>query len=414
MKASEVRAQERRRAARAAAAAEEGAVQLALPEGDRPAREHQPGARRSAATSRGSRRSSPRAGGGRPGSADHAAPGSPGHRGQRQGRQDDRRPGRAPGDASARTRSTSAARRSTRRTTRPTATRSATWSGSRSAGRSPSASAGKWCGNRPAEPAPAGELRTGTMIQSETEPRGRRQLRRAPGAVHPRARRLAAQVGRRIGDVIVVAVKEAIPRGKVKKGDVHKAVIVRTAKEIHRPGRQRDPLRSQRRGADQRPGRADRHPDLRAGDARAARQAVHEDHLAGAGGALRPVRIWHEDQVMTKKFKIKKGDRVVVMTGRDRGKQGEVLRVLRAEDRLVVQGVNMVKRHQRPAAGHPGGIIDKEAPIHISNVAHVDPRRQPADPGRLQVPRRRPQGALRQALRRSHRPLGDARHGPTV
>ncbi len=74
-----------------------------------------------------------------------------------------------------------------------------------------------------------------------------------------------------------------------------------------------------------------------------------------------------------KKFKIKKGDRVVVISGRDRGKEGEVLRVLRREDRLIVQGVNMVKRHQRPTPAHPGGIIDKEAPIHISNVAHVDP-----------------------------------------
>jgi large subunit ribosomal protein L24 len=63
----------------------------------------------------------------------------------------------------------------------------------------------------------------------------------------------------------------------------------------------------------------------------------------------------------------------VVITGRDRGRQGEVLRVLRKEDRLVVQGVNMVKRHQRPSAGHPGGIVDKEASIHISNVAHIDP-----------------------------------------
>ena len=74
-----------------------------------------------------------------------------------------------------------------------------------------------------------------------------------------------------------------------------------------------------------------------------------------------------------KKFRIKRGDRVVVITGRDRGRQGEVLRVLRQEDRLIVQGVNMVKRHQRPGAGHPGGIVDKEAAIHISNVAHVDP-----------------------------------------
>ena len=74
-----------------------------------------------------------------------------------------------------------------------------------------------------------------------------------------------------------------------------------------------------------------------------------------------------------KKFRIKRGDRVVVLTGRDRGRQGEVLRVLRKDDRLIVQGVNMVKRHQRPTAGHPGGIVDKEATIHISNVAHVDP-----------------------------------------
>jgi large subunit ribosomal protein L24 len=76
---------------------------------------------------------------------------------------------------------------------------------------------------------------------------------------------------------------------------------------------------------------------------------------------------------MAKKFKIRKGDQVVVVSGRDRGKRGEVLRVLRDEDRLLVQGVNMIKRHQRPSAGHPGGIIDKEAPIHISNVAHIDP-----------------------------------------
>jgi large subunit ribosomal protein L24 len=76
---------------------------------------------------------------------------------------------------------------------------------------------------------------------------------------------------------------------------------------------------------------------------------------------------------MVKKFKIKKGDRVVVVSGRDRGKQGEVLRVVRKDDRLVVHGVNMIKRHTRPSAGNPGGIVDKEASIHISNVAHIDP-----------------------------------------
>jgi large subunit ribosomal protein L24 len=77
---------------------------------------------------------------------------------------------------------------------------------------------------------------------------------------------------------------------------------------------------------------------------------------------------------MAKKLKIKKGDQVVVMAGRDKGKRGEVLRVMPKEDRLIVQGVNMVHRHTRPSPQHPGGIVDKEATIHVSNVAHVDPK----------------------------------------
>jgi large subunit ribosomal protein L24 len=77
---------------------------------------------------------------------------------------------------------------------------------------------------------------------------------------------------------------------------------------------------------------------------------------------------------MATKFKIKKGDKVVVITGRDKGKQGEVLRVLRAEERVLVQGVNMVKRHTAPSQLSPGGIVEKEASLHISNVAHIDPK----------------------------------------
>ena len=77
---------------------------------------------------------------------------------------------------------------------------------------------------------------------------------------------------------------------------------------------------------------------------------------------------------MAVKFKIRKGDKVVVITGKEKGKTGEVLSVLRDEARVLVQGVNMVKRHTRPSAANPGGIIDKEAPLHISNVAHVDPK----------------------------------------
>jgi len=76
---------------------------------------------------------------------------------------------------------------------------------------------------------------------------------------------------------------------------------------------------------------------------------------------------------MAGKFKIKKGDQVVVITGRDKGKKGEVLEVLRAQLRVRVQGVNMVKRHRRATQNDAGGIISMEAPLHISNVAHVDP-----------------------------------------
>ena len=76
------------------------------------------------------------------------------------------------------------------------------------------------------------------------------------------------------------------------------------------------------------------------------------------------------------KLKIKKGDKVVVLTGRDKGKSGEVLRVKRAENRVIVQGVNMMKRHTAPRPGEPGGIVEREAAIHVSNVAHIDPKSQ--------------------------------------
>jgi large subunit ribosomal protein L24 len=72
-------------------------------------------------------------------------------------------------------------------------------------------------------------------------------------------------------------------------------------------------------------------------------------------------------------FKIKKGDKVIVITGREKGKQGEVLEVIRAECRVRVQGINMVKRHRRATQTDAGGIVSMEAPLHISNVAHIDP-----------------------------------------
>jgi large subunit ribosomal protein L24 len=71
--------------------------------------------------------------------------------------------------------------------------------------------------------------------------------------------------------------------------------------------------------------------------------------------------------------KIKKGDKVVVLAGRDKGKSGEVIEVRPREDRALVRGINMVKRHTRQSAQSEGGIISKEAPIHLSNLAMTDP-----------------------------------------
>jgi large subunit ribosomal protein L24 len=74
------------------------------------------------------------------------------------------------------------------------------------------------------------------------------------------------------------------------------------------------------------------------------------------------------------KLKIKKGDNVVVISGRDKGKSGEVLRVYPTEARAVVQGVHVARRHTKPSMGNPGGIVEKELTIHVSNLAHLDPQ----------------------------------------
>ena len=74
------------------------------------------------------------------------------------------------------------------------------------------------------------------------------------------------------------------------------------------------------------------------------------------------------------KLKIRKGDHVVVITGKDKGKKGEVLKVMPAENRVIVKGVSMVRRHQRQTTTQDGGIITKEAPIHVSNLAVEDPK----------------------------------------
>lgn len=77
---------------------------------------------------------------------------------------------------------------------------------------------------------------------------------------------------------------------------------------------------------------------------------------------------------MAAKLKIRKGDKVVVITGKDKGKQGEVVRVFPSENRAVVHGVNVVRRHTRQTAAQEGGIVAKEMPIQISNLALRDPK----------------------------------------
>ncbi|MEW8976414.1 MAG: 50S ribosomal protein L24, partial [Exiguobacterium sp.] len=72
---------------------------------------------------------------------------------------------------------------------------------------------------------------------------------------------------------------------------------------------------------------------------------------------------------------VKKGDKVQVMTGKDKGKQGVVLTAMPKKDRVIVEGVNMIKKHSKPSQLNPqGGIVEKEAPIHVSNVMLIDPK----------------------------------------
>jgi large subunit ribosomal protein L24 len=78
---------------------------------------------------------------------------------------------------------------------------------------------------------------------------------------------------------------------------------------------------------------------------------------------------------MQKKLNIRKGDTVIVVAGNDKGQQGKVLEVIRKTDRAIVEGVNMVKKHTKPNAANPqGGIVEQEAPIHLSNLMLVDPK----------------------------------------
>ena len=86
---------------------------------------------------------------------------------------------------------------------------------------------------------------------------------------------------------------------------------------------------------------------------------------------------------MMPKLKVRKGDHVVILAGKDRGRRGDVLHVFPKENRVIVQGVNIVRRHMRQSQRQEGGIIQKEAPLHVSNVAHIDPKTD--QPTRIRV-----------------------------
>ena len=177
-----------------------------------------------------------------------------------------------------------------------------------------------------------------------------------------------------IGDVIVVSVKEAIPRGRVKKGDVMKAVIVRIAKDIKRADG--SVIRFDRNAAvliNSADG-AGRHPHLRPGSARTAGEEPHEDHLACAGGAVMAA-------------KIKKGDTVVVITGRDKGRTGEVIEMRRDDGRVA--GARHQHGQASPAAERVAGRRHHFQGSADPPVQHGDRGSQgrQADPRRIQVRR---------------------------
>jgi len=74
------------------------------------------------------------------------------------------------------------------------------------------------------------------------------------------------------------------------------------------------------------------------------------------------------------KLKVKKGDEVIVITGKNKGKKGKILSVLHKENKAVVSGINLVKKHMKPSQNSEGGIIQKELPIHVSNISLIDPK----------------------------------------
>ena len=160
----------------------------------------------------------------------------------------------------------------------------------------------------------------------------------------------------KLGDLIIVTVKKAIPGGVIKKGEVTKAVIVRTRKELRR--KDGSYIRFDDNAAvlvnDNKEPQGTR---VFGPVARELREKDHENIIFCTGGYL---------------MKIRQGDTVKVISGSYNGKEGRVLKVLNSRNRLIVEGINMLKRHMRPNQENPqGAIVEKEGSIHVSNVQLV-------------------------------------------
>ena len=88
---------------------------------------------------------------------------------------------------------------------------------------------------------------------------------------------------------------------------------------------------------------------------------------------------------MNKKFKLKKGDEVIILTGKDKGKTGKIIKMFPKKDKAIVSELNKVKKNQKPDNNQPGGIVEKEMPIHISNLSFYDASSKKRSKSRLQV-----------------------------
>ena len=171
----------------------------------------------------------------------------------------------------------------------------------------------------------------------------------------------------KVGDIIKVTIKEAIPTGRVKKGEVIDAVVVRTKNRLRRSD-----------------GSAIRFDENAAVLINAQKQPIGTRVFGPVSRELRSEEFMRiislAPEVLWPMIKIKKGDEVIVIAGRDKGKQGTISS-LEPNGKCFVSGVNMVKRHTKanPQAGEQGGIVEKESLIDISNISIFNPSSKQAD-----------------------------------